>query len=65
MVGGKRGQESKRRKDGGWGGLRMRKGGQESFTLYLYISDLNYYTQKAIGGGYIIIPLIFIGPSSF
>jgi len=42
----------------------MREGGQESFTRYLYNSDLNY-AQKAIGGGYIIIPLIFTGSSSF
>ena len=57
---GTRGRQSKRRGDDGWTGLRTREGKQESLSRYLYISELNY-AQKAIGGGYIIIPLIFIG----
>jgi len=40
------------------------EGGQESFTCYLYISDLNYI-QRPIGAGYIIIALIFAGSFSF
>jgi len=55
-----RGRQSKKWGDGGCSGLRTRRGGQQSFSCYLYNFDLNF-PQEMIGGGYIIIALIFIG----
>ena len=60
---GTRGQQRKRARDDGRSGLRTREGRQESFTRYLYISDLNQHPETD-RWTYIIIPLVFVGSFS-